>query len=174
MVALRSSSNSSILMSSHSSDTTPYPNVELPSRIVNRIPLPTTCKEIFNMFISVSLVKDFQLLCIISSSFPFQITCKPIFHQNSLSLTYSTRTILHLLALGSCWIRRGWRWVRKAFQIPTCWYWQRNLLALGAEPNAKPQCEWFCFAVEYRLSTHTNYTNFKISLEHFALNQTQV
>ena len=27
-------------------------------------------------------------------------------------------------------------------------------VTLGARPNAKPQREWFCVAVEYRLNTH--------------------
>ena len=35
----------------------------------------------------------------------------------------------------------------------TCWYWQRKLFALRAGPNAKPQCEWFPVAVEYRLKS---------------------
>ena len=34
----------------------------------------------------------------------------------------------------------GLRWVCEAFQIPG-WYRQHTLLALGAAPNAKPQCE---------------------------------
>ena len=32
---------------------------------------------------------------------------------------------------GSCWVRKG-------FWIPTCWYWQREILMLGFMPNAMP------------------------------------
>ena len=36
-------------------------------------------------------------------------------------------------------------------KIPTCWYPQRQILALGALPNAIPRRQVFCVAVEYRL-----------------------
>ena len=36
-------------------------------------------------------------------------------------------------------------------KIPTCWYPQRQILASGALPNAKPQRQVFCVAVQYRL-----------------------
>ena len=39
----------------------------------------------------------------------------------------------------------------QGFQISKCWHQQRELLALRAGPNAKPQHEWFSVAVEYRL-----------------------
>ena len=35
-------------------------------------------------------------------------------------------------------------------KIPTCWYPQRQILALGALPNANPRRQVFCVAVEYR------------------------
>ena len=126
MVALRSSSNSSILMSSHSSDTTPYPNVELPSRIVNRIPLPTTCKEIFNMFISVSLIKDFQLLCIISSSFLFHITLSPystIIHVRSQTKSELYSMCLRWAHVGSA---RIFRYQHVGIGNTTCSRWGQN------------------------------------------------
>ena len=37
-------------------------------------------------------------------------------------------------------------------KTPTCWYPQRQILALGALPNANPRCQVFCIAVEYRLN----------------------
>ena len=55
-----------------------------------------------------------------------------------------------LYSTGSRWVRRGRCWVRVAFQIPTCWYRQRESLVLGSRPNVKPQHEWFHVAVEFR------------------------
>ena len=62
-----------------------------------------------------------------------------------------TQPIFHWLRLGSHWVCRGQRWVRKAFQIPTCWYPQREILALGVQANARPQRYGISIAVEYRL-----------------------
>ena len=58
------------------------------------------------------------------------------------------------LALGGCdsrWVDLNSCWVREAFCIPTCWYFQREMVALGF--NAPAQREWFCVAVEYRLNS---------------------
>ena len=41
--------------------------------------------------------------------------------------------------------------VRVGCKIPTCWYSQRKILALGALPNTNPRRQVFCVAVEYRL-----------------------
>ena len=60
---------------------------------------------------------------------------------------------MHWVHIGLRWVHRGLLWVHKLYDtnIPTCWYWQRELIALVAVPNAKPQCEWVCDVVEYRL-----------------------
>ena len=100
---------------------------------------------------------------------------KPIFHQktcsgwlpnaneidaNSMKSTWPMRCQreiaqceLHSASLRwvSCWVDWYFRWVRKAFWIPTWWYRQRKPLVLGAIPNAKPQREWVYVLVEYRL-----------------------
>ena len=47
------------------------------------------------------------------------------------------------------WLRSS-QWVHEAFMVPTRWYRQRELLALGALPNTKPQCELVRVLVEYR------------------------
>ena len=39
-------------------------------------------------------------------------------------------------------------------KIPRCWYPQRQILASGALPNAKPRHQVFCVAVEYRLKAY--------------------
>ena len=46
-----------------------------------------------------------------------------------------------------------WRRVTQifTFQIPTCWYPQRKILASGAVPNARSGRQVFCVLVEYRL-----------------------
>ena len=44
-------------------------------------------------------------------------------------------------------------------KIPTCLYPQRKILALGALPNANPQRQVFCIAVEYRLKCQTGLWN---------------
>ena len=41
----------------------------------------------------------------------------------------------------------------QAFQIPTCWYRQRESLAFGALPNASTKREGVSVAVEFRLNT---------------------
>ena len=38
-------------------------------------------------------------------------------------------------------------------KIPTCWYPERKILALGALPNANPRRQVFCVLVEYRLKS---------------------
>ena len=58
---------------------------------------------------------------------------------------------LHWFRGSSRWVCLGSHGVREAFWIPTCWYWQRKMLTLGAMPNARPKCEWVCVLVEYRL-----------------------
>ena len=59
------------------------------------------------------------------------VSLKPIFHQKP----------------GSLWV---------SFRIPTCWYRQHDMLALGVKPNASTQREQVCVLLEYRLYTwHT-------------------
>ena len=53
---------------------------------------------------------------------------------------------------GLRWVCGDLRWVREAFQIPTCWYQQCESLALGVLPDARTQRERVCDAVEYRLN----------------------
>ena len=50
------------------------------------------------------------------------------------------------------WFSHG---LREAFQIPTCWYRQRESLTLGTVPNVKTQRAWFCVAVKYGLQYGT-------------------
>ena len=96
------------------------------------------------------------------------------------TLAYQTRTIFHWLVLGlaldiigsreELFTYVGHYWLAlgialgialglQAFQIPTCWYQQRESLRFGAVLNAKPQREWFPVAVEYRLNCFANCFN---------------
>ena len=77
------------------------------------------------------------------------------------TLAYPTRTILHWVVLGlasgitgSHWVHQAWLWVRQAFWILTCRYWQHEPLAFWAVPNPKTQREWFHVTVEYKLKAH--------------------
>ena len=91
------------------------------------------------------------------------------FRTNNMKCTWPTwptrieplHTQRELYSIGSRWVFRGWRlafegWRRvpEAFQIPTCWYRQCELFALGAVPNVKTQHKLFRVAVEYRLKAH--------------------
>ena len=66
---------------------------------------------------------------------------------------------VHAGSVGACvdsrratrWVFGDSHWVGEAFQIPTCWYQQRELLVLGSGPKEKLKREWFRVAVEYRL-----------------------
>ena len=60
-------------------------------------------------------------------------------------------TGLRLVHQALRWVCQASRWNGQAFWITACWYRQRKSLALGVTANVKPQREWFCVAVEYRL-----------------------
>ena len=68
-----------------------------------------------------------------------------------------TQPIFHWLALGFCVGGNANLRVHVGSKIPTCWYPQRKILALGVLPNANPQRQGFCVAVEYSTATQNHW-----------------
>ena len=53
---------------------------------------------------------------------------------------------------GSRWVCGSLSWIHRVFRIPTCWYRQCQMLALGVKPKARTQGEQVRIAVEYRFN----------------------